>query len=185
MSNLLMHYLQPIRIGYHAMGRGSQLIGNTQFGCKFPNMWRHWKRHYSDVVVKSYDDRSDYVFIEILTFHGYHGDLKEEKVLGQKWQMDIKLYPKCRQFVECGKSDRLSDTFDYTVIIKEIETMMQSTSYDMMEKLGNEIARTAFQLYGFDKLDAVNVQIRKPHVPITQIVKCVGVNIFRTSDQFQ
>ena len=46
MSNLLMHYLQPIRIGYHAMGRGSQLIGHIQVCCKFPNTWRHWKPHY-------------------------------------------------------------------------------------------------------------------------------------------
>ena len=36
-----------------------------------------------------YDDRRDYVFVEDLVFHGYHGDLKEEKVLGQKFQISV------------------------------------------------------------------------------------------------
>ena len=132
----------------------------------------------------SFNDRRDYVFIENAIFHGYHGDLKEEKILGQKFECSVKLYPKCQRFLKVGNSDNLNDTLDYTIIINEIESIMKSKSYDMIEKLGNEIARNAFKVYGNDRLEAIQIEIRKPQVPITQMAKCVGVNIFRTSSDF-
>lgn len=133
---------------------------------------------------KSFDDRRDYVFIENAIFHGYHGDLKEEKVLGQKFECSVKLYPKCQRFLKVGNTDNLNDTLDYTIVINEIESIMKSKSYDMIEKLGNEIARNAFKAYGKDRLEAIQIEIRKPQVPITQMAKCVGVNIFRTFSDF-
>ena len=61
---------------------------------------------------------------------------------------------------------------------------MKQHSFDMIEKLGHEIARNAFSAYGVDKLEAIQIQIRKPNVPITQIVEAVGVSIFRTAKDF-
>merc|ERR1712154_284681 len=124
-----------------------------------------------------FDDRRDYVFLEDLVFHGYHGDLKEEKVLGQKFEISLKMYPTSRTLTKCGETDLLVDTLDYTVVIGEIEKLMQEHSFDMIEKLGNEIARSAFVVYGEHRLEAIQIQIRKPQVPITQMAKCVGVNI--------
>eukprot|EP01084_Bolivina_argentea_P171609 297327_1 len=134
--------------------------------------------------VNLYDDRMDYVFVENLILYGYHGDLKEEKILGQKFDISLKLYSNNDRLTKVGKSDDLNDTMDYTVIVNEIEKIMKSTSYDMIEKLGNEIARNAFKAYGFDKLNAIQIKITKPNVPIPQMAKCVGVNIFRTANDF-
>ena len=133
----------------------------------------------------SYDDRRDYVFVDDLIFHGYHGDLQEEKVLGQKFIISLKLYPTSKKLIKCANSDLLKDTMDYTVIINEIEEIMKSTSFDMIEKLGNEIARHAFKVYESDKLEAIQIKITKPNVCIPQNSKGVGVNIFRTVGDFK
>ena len=135
-------------------------------------------------LFRRYNEKRDYVFVEDLVFHGYHGDLKEEKVLGQKFECSFKLYPKCKRLIQCANTDELNHTLDYTILINEVEKIMQSTSYDMIETLAHEIARNAFVAYGYDRLEAIEIKIKKPQVPITQFAKCVGVNIFRTANDF-
>lgn len=138
-------------------------------------------RFYSNEL---YNDYRDYVFVDNIIFHGYHGNIPEEKILGQKFECSIKLYPKKEKLLKFEENEELNDTLDYTIIINEIEKLMKSKSYNLIEKLGNEIARNAFKAYGNNKLEAIQIKIRKPQVPITQIAKCVGVNIFRTYRDF-
>ena len=72
-----------------------------------------------------------------MTFHGYHGVLREEKVLGQKFVVDVTMST-C--MAAAGVSDDLHDTVDYARAFELVKGEVEGESRDLIECVSHRIA---------------------------------------------
>lgn len=59
----------------------------------------------------------DKLVLKGLSFYGFHGVLKEERTLGQKFFVDIDAWMDLKP---AGKSDNLSDSFSYVELYRSV-----------------------------------------------------------------
>ncbi len=116
----------------------------------------------------------DKILMEGLAFHGYHGVLKEEKKLGQKFFVDVILYVDLKK---AGKTDDLNYTVNYEEVYRIIEKIIKNEQYNLLEALAEKICGNV--LYSFDIVQKINVKIKKPEAPVAGIFDCFAVQIER------
>lgn len=119
---------------------------------------------------------SDIIHLRGIRSYGYTGFLPEEKVLGQWFSVDLKLYINLNA---AGKSDDLSDTLDYRAAIETVKTTIQSECFDLVERLAQTIAERLLQL-DRQRLLGVNVQLTKEAAPIPDFGGAIVIDIDRT-----
>lgn len=78
-----------------------------------------------------------------MTFHGYHGVLAEEKVLGQKFVVDVAMSTCMRA---AGASDDLSDTVNYARAFDLVKEEVEGESRDLIECVSERIASVGREL---------------------------------------
>jgi len=118
----------------------------------------------------------DRVFLEGLMFYAFHGVNPEEKVLGQRFVVDVSF---SRDLRAAGKSDDLSQTTSYSAVYKQVRDIVQSGPYDLIETVAEKIATAILGTY--TEVEEVRVAVRKPDVAIKgSILSAVGVEIQRT-----
>ena len=99
------------------------------------------------------------VLIEIygLEVFGYHGVLPEERETGQRFLFDVTLGAH-----DAGvRSDKLSDTIDYTEVVACIRGISNGKRFNLIEALAAEVAESL--LARFD-VSRIRVRVRKPEV---------------------
>lgn len=116
----------------------------------------------------------DSIFISNLIVHANHGVFQEEKTLGQKFLIDIKLNLDTQ---EAGITENLDKSVHYGILANEITELFKRKSNDLIEKCAEEIA--LFILKKYNLVDEVNVKIKKPWAPIMLPVDEVLVEITR------
>jgi FolB domain-containing protein len=72
------------------------------------------------------------------------------------------------------RTDRLEDSVDYKEIKKEIIAMVENSSFNLIERLAEEIARICL---AHPIVNAVRIRVDKPGA--LRFAKSVGVEIFR------
>jgi dihydroneopterin aldolase len=118
----------------------------------------------------------DKVFLEGLQFYAYHGVNPEERVLGQRFLVDVTIAADLR---EAGASDDLNRTVSYSDAFKLIRAIVEGEPKDLIEAVAETIA--ARLLESFPRAEAVTVTVRKPEVAIKgSILTAAGVRIRRT-----
>jgi D-erythro-7,8-dihydroneopterin triphosphate epimerase len=75
------------------------------------------------------------------------------------------------------RTDRIEDSVDYKEIKKEIIAMVEKSSFNLIERLANEIARICLT---HPQIKAVRIKVDKPGA--LRFAKSVGVEILRTQD---
>mgnify|MGYP002633280968 FL=1 len=109
-----------------------------------------------------------------MVFYGYHGVLPEEKTLGQRFSVDVTVY---RDLRAAGVSDALGDTSDYGLVYRQVKDVMEGKSYNLLEAAAERIASNILEE---DKaVAAVQLEIRKPSVPIPGALGASAVSIVR------
>lgn len=121
----------------------------------------------------------DKILMEGLAFYGYHGVLKEEKKLGQKFFIDITLFIDLK---EAGKTDDLDYTVDYENIYKITKKIVENEQYNLLEALAERICEKV--LHSFDIIQKIDIKIRKPGAPVAGIFDCFAVQIVRERKKF-
>lgn len=113
------------------------------------------------------------IHVEGLEVYGYHGVLPEERSLGQLFRLDIRL-----DMEDCpgSASDRVEETVDYTEVIDVVAEIVGCRSFNLLERLADEVAVTVLSRY---PVDAVWVRVTKPHPPIPCALAGVGVSLER------
>jgi dihydroneopterin aldolase len=117
--------------------------------------------------------RTDKIIIDGIEFYGYHGDLPEERELGQRYSVDMELILDSRP---SGLSDRIEETIDYASVVKRVHEIGSSEQYHLIEALAERIAVVI--LDEFSPLE-VRVRVTKTHPPISTPVRNVGIEITR------
>ncbi|NOY54204.1 MAG: dihydroneopterin aldolase [Deltaproteobacteria bacterium] len=118
--------------------------------------------------------QTDTIRIEGIEFYGYHGDLPEERELGQRYIVDIEMVRDC---AEAGRSDRIEETIDYAAVAKRIDEIGRTERFHLVEALAERIAQIILEEFAPEK---VQVNVTKPHPPIPLSIQKVGVTIRRT-----
>ncbi|XP_065853261.1 dihydroneopterin aldolase 2-like [Euphorbia lathyris] len=116
----------------------------------------------------------DKLILRGLKFHGFHGVKPEERVLGQKFLIDVDAWMDLRA---AGKSDQLSDTISYTDIYRIVKEVVEGTPYNLLESVAQQFASSTLSKHS--RISAVRVKIGKPHVAVHGPLDSLGVEILR------
>lgn len=116
----------------------------------------------------------DKIIIEDLECFGYHGVLKEEQVLGQKFLVSIVLYTDTRN---AGRDDCLDKTLNYAEVCKKVQTFMHEQKFLLIEAAAEHLAQML--LLSYSLLKEVKITIKKPWAPVHISMKTVAVEIKR------
>lgn len=117
------------------------------------------------------------VSIAGLEVFGRHGVFDAEHELGQRFVVDLEM-----ELRDCpgGESDLLEDTVDYAAIADKVAAIVGGAPVRLLERLAARIADTVLSVD--ERIAAVAVTVRKPHVALTHRVDDVRVRIRRESD---
>lgn len=115
--------------------------------------------------------RIERVFVENLGIHGFHGLIREEKTLGQKFYADIE----CLVARTEPPSDAMDDAVDYGKLCDLAHDISASGPFNLVETLAERIGQGVMET--FPLVNSVRVRIRKPNAPIRHFVDNVGVEI--------
>lgn len=116
----------------------------------------------------------DYIVISDLLIFANHGVFEEEKKLGQKFYLDIKLGLSTQR---AAISHDLEQSVHYGLLANEVTTLFQSKSNDLIETCAEEVAQ--FILNKYDMVGEVTVKVKKPWAPVLLPVETVYVQVTR------
>jgi 7,8-dihydroneopterin aldolase/epimerase/oxygenase len=105
-------------------------------------------------------DLADCLRINGIRAYGYVGFLPEEQVLGQWFEVDLTIWTALAQ---AGQSDQLEDTYDYSQVVPQIQQLIETAKYKLIEKLAAEIAQIVLVS---PKARQVRVKLTKPNPPM-------------------
>lgn len=117
---------------------------------------------------------TDYISVSGIRAYGYIGALPEENVLGQWFEVDLKLW---MDLSVAGKSDNLADTHSYADIIQQTQHIIQTGKFKLIERLGDAIASQA--LANDPRLEKVQVTVTKLTAPVPNFDGRVAVTLER------
>lgn len=112
-----------------------------------------------------------------MSFYGYHGVMAEEKVLGQKFFIDVILEV---SLLAAGKTDNVENTVSYADVFEVVKKHAEVERYHLLEALAENIASQV--LGDFNLVKAVTVEVRKPEAPVRGVFDHFGVQIRRERD---
>ena len=118
--------------------------------------------------------RDDEIRIEQLEVFAHHGVFKEEQEKGQIFQVNAILYTDIHR---AGLEDNLFYSIDYGQICQFITDWMQQNTYQLLETVAEKLSKVI--LLKYDKITAVELEIRKPEAPIPLPFGCVSVKVYR------
>jgi len=117
---------------------------------------------------------NDKFILNGIEIFGYHGDLPEERKLGQKFLVDLELN---LDLSKAGNSDELSDTVDYPKILAEVEKIVAGEPKNLIETVAETIAKKILQ--DFELIESLQVTVHKPFAPLKIKYSDAAVSIFR------
>lgn len=116
----------------------------------------------------------DEIFIHRIAAQGRHGVLASEKLQSQLFEVDVKMFG---DFSDACKHDALEETVDYSVIGEMVKGIVVQESFDLIERLADEIA---VRILDHQLIEEVEVVVRKMNPPVSFALENVGVRIRRS-----
>jgi len=117
---------------------------------------------------------ADRIVLSNMVFAARHGVHPEEKVTAQRFEIDVELESDLQP---AGLEDDLQRTLDYGRVYETVRTIVESTTFNLIEALAEAIAHEL--LAEFAALDEVVVRLRKPQVRLGGPLAYAGVEIRR------
>ncbi|KMK74514.1 dihydroneopterin aldolase [Alkalihalobacillus pseudalcaliphilus] len=116
----------------------------------------------------------DKIYLNELSFYGYHGVFKEEQVLGQRFQVDLVLE---LDLHEAGQNDDLTRSIDYGEVYQCVKEIVEGEPFQLVEAVAEKVA--AVLLDKFPLLFSCTIKVIKPDPPIAGHYRSVAVEIKR------
>lgn len=116
----------------------------------------------------------DSIIIKDLQLYAYHGVNEEEKIDGQNFVFDIKVWLDLKTACE---TDNVEDTVSYAKIIKKVRSVFTAEKYDLLEKAAQVVSDAIFD--EFEKVRECEIVLKKPEAPIKADFGYVAVSIRR------
>ena len=100
---------------------------------------------------------ADRILLDGMVFQARHGVHDHEKVTAQRFEVDVELR---LDLQPAGLEDDLERTLDYGRVYETVRTIVESTTFNLIEALAEAIAHEL--LADFPALEEVVVRVRKP-----------------------
>ncbi len=120
-------------------------------------------------------DEVDYIHLNEMAFYGYHGVLKEETVLGQRFKTTVSL---ATDLQAAGQTDDLAKTVNYAEVYTICKEIIEGEPKQLIEAVAEAIAQKVLTTYE-RQVKGVRVQLIKPDPPIPGHYTSVAVDITR------
>lgn len=117
----------------------------------------------------------DKIYVNGMEFYGYHGVFPEEKVLGQRFSVDLMVSVDLKK---AGETDELEHSVHYGELYQMCKEIVEGAPYKLVEAVAEKIATSV--LTGFSLVQEVTVKVIKPDPPIPGHYKSVAVEITRS-----
>lgn len=117
---------------------------------------------------------SDRIVLADMVFEARHGVFDHEKVSPQRFEVDAELFIDLQP---AGLEDDLARTLDYGRVYETVRTIVESTTFNLIEALAEAIAHEL--LSDFPALEEVVIRVRKPQVQLGGPLAHAGVEIRR------
>ena len=117
---------------------------------------------------------ADQLHVKGIRAYGYTGALPEENVLGQWFEVDLTLW---LDLSVSGRSDVLADTHNYVDLVQGVQTLIQTNTFQLIERMADAIAAQA--LASDPRIQQIRVQLTKPNPPIPNFDGQVVIDITR------
>ncbi len=117
----------------------------------------------------------DCIHLTGIRCYGYTGYLPEEQVLGQWFEVDVRLW---LDISTAAKTDAIEDTLDYRSVISLIQHLVKTSKFALVEKLVTVIADSLLQHY--DRITQVQVILSKPGAPIPDFGGTISIEVTRS-----
>ncbi len=115
------------------------------------------------------------IYLTGIRCYGYTGYLPEEQVLGQWFEVDVRLW---LDISVAATTDAIEDTVDYRNIIGLVQNLVKTSKFTLVEKLVTVIADTI--LSSSDRVAQVQVTLSKPAAPIPDFGGKISIETIRT-----
>ena len=116
----------------------------------------------------------DRILLEGMQFYGYHGVNPEERVLGQRYVVDLTAD---LDLSLAGTTDRLEDTVSYSHIYRAVRSVMEGEPRNLLESAAQAIADIVLAQF---PVDSVSVTVKKPNPPVrSSSIELAAVQIHR------
>lgn len=119
----------------------------------------------------------DYIHLRDMQFFGYHGVLREETVLGQRFRASVSLAVDIKR---AGETDNLEDTVSYVGVYDICKEIIEGQPLKLIEAVAESVANRILAQYE-GAVFGCRVEIIKPDPPIPGHYKEVAVEIVRGS----
>lgn len=124
--------------------------------------------------MKEFDNPSDSIVLEEMTFFGFHGVHTQERNVGQNFTVSLKVY---FDLSKAGFSDDLNDTINYSDLYGMVKQVVEGQPRNLLEFVAQDIATKIFDTF---PASAVHVRVVKPSPPIKEaILGGAGVELYR------
>lgn len=104
---------------------------------------------------------------------GTHGVLPEEQVRAQPFEVDLDVEI---DLSAAAASDDLADTLDYGALAEQVERVVSTERFQLLERLAGRIAEVALE---DERVTAVTVTVRKLRPPVAVALDHAGVRLTR------
>jgi 7,8-dihydroneopterin aldolase/epimerase/oxygenase len=109
--------------------------------------------------------------IEGMEFYSYHGHYEEERIVGNRFLLDLRLEADCDI---AAKSDNIRDAINYQVAYKIIREQMLEKSH-LLENIAQRILDALYKnMKGIKK---ATIKVRKMNPPMGGQIKSVSVTM--------
>ncbi len=119
----------------------------------------------------------DSIKLEGMTFYAYHGVNSEERELGQMFVVDLTVET---DLSAPGRSDKLSDTINYSEVYRTVKAIVEGQTYNLLEAVAEAVAQRILVSF---PISAVRARVKKPSPPIKNaVLQWVAVEVYRERD---
>jgi 7,8-dihydroneopterin aldolase/epimerase/oxygenase len=109
--------------------------------------------------------------------YGYTGYLPEERILGQWFEVDLRM---SLDLSSAGRSDRIEETLDYRSVIVAVKDIIANAKFALIEKLAAKIVTTVLD---FEMVQQVELKLHKPGAPIPDFGGKITIELTRGKHQ--
>lgn len=117
----------------------------------------------------------DCIYLTGIRAYGYTGYLKEEQVLGQWFEVDVKLW---LDLSISAKTDAIEHTIDYRSVISLVQDLIKTSKFALVERLAGSIADSLIR--SSDLVKQVQVILSKPAAPIPDFGGKITIELMRS-----
>lgn len=111
--------------------------------------------------------------IEQMEFYSYHGCFEEERIVGNRFVVDLEMYTDMTR--PCA-SDRIQDALNYQTAYDLVKQEMKTNSY-LLEHIASRILDALFAR--FPQLESASIKVSKMNPPMGGKIGAVSVEIRR------